>query len=105
MVIELCSFLQRSGEYVMSKQLLRSGTSIGANTQEAQAASSRKDFVAKMTLASKEARETAYWLTLLDRSGYLDGFSKRVEILREVTSVMNIVTKIVKTSRSRVETE
>lgn len=52
-------------EYVLSKQLLRAGTSIGANVNEAQAAQSKKDFVSKMSIASKEARETKYWLDLL----------------------------------------
>ena len=52
-------------EYVLSKQLLRSGTSIGANTNEAQAAQSKNDFIAKMAIASKEARESKYWIELL----------------------------------------
>jgi four helix bundle protein len=71
LIIELYRYLIVKNEYVMSKQILRSGTSIGANVQEAQAAQSKKDFVSKMTIASKEARETDYWLRLLDKSGYL----------------------------------
>jgi four helix bundle protein len=71
LIIELYRYLIVNNEYVMSKQILRSGTSIGANVQEAQAAQSKKDFVSKMTIASKEARETDYWLRLLDKSGYL----------------------------------
>ena len=51
-------------EYVLSKQLVRSGTSIGANIEEATAAQSKKDFIAKMSISSKEARETRYWLKL-----------------------------------------
>ena len=57
--------LQRKKEYILSKQLLRSGTSIGANVNEAQAAQSTKDFIAKLSISSKEARETKYWLDLL----------------------------------------
>ncbi len=57
-------------EYILSKQLLRSGTSIGANVEEALAASSRKDFSYKMSIACREARETLYWLRLLNDSGY-----------------------------------
>lgn len=55
-------------EYVLSKQLLRSGTSIGANVEEAMAAHSRKDFIAKMVISSKVARETRYWLRLGKKS-------------------------------------
>ena len=59
-------------ECVLSKQLLRSGTSIGANVNEAQAAQSRADFIGKMAIASKEARETRYWLRLLADSRYIN---------------------------------
>ncbi len=58
-------------EYVLSKQLLRSGTSIGANVEEALAASSTADFVHKLNIAAKEARETSYWLRLLHDNDYL----------------------------------
>src|SRR6266545_6997406 len=67
-IIELYRELQARHEYVISRQLLRSGTSIGANVEEATAGQSRKDFLAKMSIASKEARETKYWLQLLDES-------------------------------------
>lgn len=59
-------------EYVLTKQVLRSGTSIGANVEEAAAGLTRKDFAAKLSVASKEARETRYWLRLLRDSGYID---------------------------------
>src|SRR5437762_3296259 len=59
-------------EYVLSKQLLRSGTSIGANINEAIAAQSKRDFVHKLNIALKEARETAYWLNLLKDSEYIN---------------------------------
>ena len=58
-------------EFVLSKQLLRSGTSIGANVREAQRAQSKADFVSKMSISLKEADESAYWLELLHESGYL----------------------------------
>src|SRR5215212_10933800 len=67
-VIQLCRLLHTQREYVLSRQLLRSGTSIGANVEEASAAQSRNDFIAKMSIASKEARETRYWLRLLQES-------------------------------------
>jgi len=99
LIIELYRYLIANNEYVMSKQILRSGTSIGANVQEAQAAQSKKDFVSKMTIASKEARETDYWLRLLDKSGYLTDFVKKDEFLSENVAIINILTKIVKTSQ------
>ena len=70
-VVDLYKYLTENKEYVLSKQMLRSGTSIGANIQEAQAAQSKADFVSKMSIASKEARETKYWLRLLSKSDYL----------------------------------
>lgn len=59
-------------EYVMSKQILKSGTSIGANIHEAYYAVSRPDFIAKMQIALKECSETEYWITILEASGYFD---------------------------------
>jgi four helix bundle protein len=87
-------------EYVLSKQLVRAGTSIGANVQEAQAAQSKKDFIAKMVIASKEARETSYWLKLLLATEYLDKTDITIrEIQSDLNDIINILTKIVKTSQ------
>ncbi len=83
-------------EYVLSKQLLKSGTSIGANVVEAGAAQSRKDFLSKMSIASKEARETKYWLMLLDSSSLLDVGLQRY--LEEIESIIRIITSIVKST-------
>ena len=71
-VIKLYQHLQDKGERVMSKQLLRSGTSIGANIAEGQYAQSRADFLTKYSIALKEASETRYWLELLQNAGYLE---------------------------------
>ena len=100
-IIDLYKYLIENKEYVLSKQLLRAGTSIGANVQEAQAAQSKADFISKMSIASKEARETKYWLRLLSKSGYLNECSRGAEMLAEVDSIINIITKIVKTSSQR----
>jgi four helix bundle protein len=71
-IVKLYKYLSKERqEYILSKQVLRSGTSIGANVEEAVAASSRADFINKLTLAAKEARETAYWLRLLHDNEYL----------------------------------
>lgn len=59
-------------EYILSKQILRSGTSIGANVEEASGAQSKKDFIAKFHISLKEAKETHYWLRLIKDSGYAD---------------------------------
>ncbi len=67
-IIEIYKRLQEQNEYVISKQLLRSGTSIGASVNEALAGESRADFKHKMSIASKEARETKYWLEILEQS-------------------------------------
>jgi len=95
--IELYRTMTEQKEYVLSKQLLRSGTSIGANVEEATAAISKRDFVAKMAIASKEARETRYWLRLLDKSKIVDIDCQRY--LVEIESIINILTAIVKTSQ------
>jgi four helix bundle protein len=71
-VINLYKFLIERKEFVMSKQILRSGTSIGANIHEAVAGESKKDFIHKLSIAVKEARETSYWLNLLKDSSYID---------------------------------
>jgi len=64
-IVILYRQMVRQSEFILSKQLLRSGTSIGANVEEAIAGQSRKDFISKMSIASKEARETNYWLRLI----------------------------------------
>ena len=102
MIIELYKFLtERKKEFVLSKQLLRCGTSIGANIQEAQAAISKKDFISKISIASKEARETLYWLHLLKDSRYIDPEKEKIKYLfEEIESIINITTKIVKSGQS-----
>ncbi len=95
-IIELYRTLVEQREYVISKQLLRSGTSIGANVEEASAAQSRKDFISKMAVASKEARETRYWLRLLQQSK-LTSVDVNKE-LSQVNEIILILTSIVKTT-------
>ena len=100
-IIDLYKKLSTEREFVLSKQLLRSATSIGANVEEATAAISKKDFTAKMSIASKEARETRYWLRLLDRSKLVDlDYS---DYQKEIEQIINILTAIVKTSQGNVE--
>lgn len=98
LVIELYKQMVEQKEFVLSKQLLRSGTSIGANVEEANAAYSKKDFTAKMSIASKEARETQYWLRLIEKSQIVKIDVK--EYLKSIEDIINILTAIVKTSQS-----
>lgn len=97
LIIDLYKQLQSNKEFVLSKQLLRSATSIGASVNEATAAQSKADFIHKMSIASKEARETKYWLTLLNKSNLIHlNYSA---YLKEIGEVINIITAIVKTSQ------
>jgi len=98
-IIELYRQLVANKEYVLSKQLLRSGTSIGANVEEASAAQSKKDFINKMSIASKEARETRYWIRLLQKSKIVSLDYKIY--LEETEEIIKILTSIVKTSKEK----
>ncbi|MGI8600519.1 MAG: four helix bundle protein [Chitinophagaceae bacterium] len=97
-IITLYQQLVSNKEYVLSKQLLRSGTSIGANIEEATAAISKRDFIAKMSIASKEARETRYWLLLLQKSQIVK--FDFTAYINEINQIINILTAIVKTSQT-----
>lgn len=71
-IVKLCRYLEETKkEYVLSKQIMRSGTAIGANVAESQQAQSRADFISKMSIALKEAVETNYWLRLLQETNYI----------------------------------
>jgi four helix bundle protein len=97
-IISLCKNLQKQKEFVISGQLFRSGTSIGANAEEAGAGQTKKDFIAKMAIASKEARETNYWLRLL-RDSKICSSSDIASLIRDSEELVNILTSIVKTSQ------
>lgn len=101
-IILLYQKLCKNNEFVLSKQLLRSGTSIGANVEEAQAAQSRADFISKMSISSKEARETCYWLRLLRDSKTVEK-GEADQLLSEAESIVNILTSIVKTSSAQIK--
>jgi four helix bundle protein len=79
---------------VLAQQLLRSGTSVGANVQEAQAGQSRADFISKYSIALKEARETLYWLRLLDASGELSNGSCKA-LLTEADEIARVIASII----------
>jgi four helix bundle protein len=96
-IIDLYMKLKKQNEFEISKQILRSGTSIGANVEEGLAGYSKKDFAAKMGIASKEARETRYWLRLLEKS---DHFKMDVkQHLKDCEELIKMLTSIVKTTQ------
>jgi four helix bundle protein len=103
-ISKLVILLRRRKESIISNQLLRSATSIGANVHEASAAMTKKDFILKMSIASKEARESAYWLRLLstsqivnlDYSFYINANDEIIKILTAIlkTAQTNLIKKI-----------
>jgi len=99
-IVHLYKYLNtEQKEYVMSKQLLRSGTSIGANVSEAERAQSKADFISKMSIALKEANETNYWLKLLYKTDYLNK-SQYDSINTDINELISILIAICKTSNS-----
>ncbi len=97
-IIELYKVLRQNNEFVISKQLLRSATSIGANAEESSAAQTKKDFITKMSIASKEARESRYWLRLLDKSQLIKYDYKNY--LLKIDEIVKILPAIVKTAQT-----
>jgi four helix bundle protein len=95
-IIKLCAKLKEDKNFVIATQLLKAGTSIGANVEETLAGQSRKDFFAKMSIASKEARETNYWLRLLVDSKTTD-VKQSQQLITESEELIKILTSIVKT--------
>ena len=99
-IVKLARYLQEEKrEYILSKQLIRSGTSIGANVVESQQAQSRADFISKLSIALKEACETNYWLRLLQATDYLSD-SEFSSIIADCKELEKILTSISKTTRS-----
>ena len=99
-IVNLCKHLNTDRkEYILSKQLLRAGTSVGANIVEAEQGQSRADFVSKMNIALKEAAETNYWLRLLQATDYLTE-SEFTSIIADCRELEKILTSIIKTTRS-----
>ena len=95
-IVKLCRYLQtEKKEYVLSKQIVRSGTSIGANVREALQAQTRKEFASKMNIALKEASETEYWLELLHENEFINDkfFDSIYEDCQELIKLLVAITK------------
>ena len=103
-IVNLYKYLrEEKGESVMSKQVLRSGTSIGANISEALAAESKDDFIHKFSISFKEGNETKYWLLLLHRTGYLTDkeFDSLIKDCQELRKLMGAIIRTAKKNRER----
>ena len=99
-IVKLYKYLtEEKHEYIMSKQLFRSGTSIGANTFEGKNAQSRADFCNKMNIALKEATESGFWIDLLHKTDYLDDVLFE-SFYKDWNRIMGVLTKIVKATKN-----
>lgn len=100
-IVNLYKFLaEEKKEFVLSKQLLWSGTSIGANVREAEQAESKADFIHKLSIALKEANETEYWLDLLQETKFLNN-SEYISIQIDIKELLKLLTSIIKASKQR----
>ncbi len=97
-IIKYTGLLEKDRKFVLATQLLKSGTSMGANVREAQNAESKPDFIHKMKIAAKEADETEYWLMLCDKT---DGYPDCKELLNDCSSIIRVLSKIIATSKNK----
>jgi len=103
-IVKLADIIREQNQFELASQILRSGTSIGANVQEAQRAQSDKDFVSKMSIASKEANETDYWLRLLRAT---DKISEEtfVSLNNDINQIIKLLISIIKSKQSNMRTQ
>ena len=94
-IVGYATKLENEKKYIIARQLLRSGTSVGANIREAQNAESKQDFIHKMKIAAKEADESEYWLLLCKHSKYSDC----TDLINEINSIIKILSKIIGSSK------
>ena len=99
-IVRVCNVLTKQQEYVLSKQLLKSGTSIGANIREAKYAQSRKDFISKLSIALKEANETLYWLEIIQEANTYS-VPTILHLLKEINEILPMLVQSIKTAKSR----
>ncbi len=98
-IVKTYQFLIMHKEFVMSKQMLRSGTAIGALIREAEQAESKADFIHKLAIALKEANETEYWIELLEQSDYLD-VTEANSLKTDLKEILKLLTAIIKTTKN-----
>ncbi len=97
-IIRYCEVLERDRKYVLARQLLKSGTSIGANVREAQNSESKADFIHKFKIAAKEADESEYWLLLCKAS---EQYPDPTQLLLDLESIIKVIYKIISSSKSK----
>ncbi|HEY5967596.1 MAG TPA: four helix bundle protein [Chitinophagaceae bacterium] len=97
MIIQYCEVLESNKKFVIARQLLKAGTSIGANCMEAQNAESKADFIHKIKIAAKEADETQYWLMLCD---YSKDYPDSTQLLGKLEEIQKVLNKILKTAKT-----
>jgi len=101
-IIDYCEELEAKKKYIIARQLLKSGTAIGANAMEAQGAESKADFIHKMKIAGKEAEETQYWLWLCDHTSNYPPCGHLIDKVEEINKILG---KIIFTSKSKLSTK
>ena len=99
-IINLFKFLQAKKEFVLSKQILRCGTSVGALVRESEHAESKADFIHKMAIAQKEANETSYWLELLSKAEYIDK-TMFTSMEKDIIEIQKLLASIIITTKKR----
>lgn len=100
-IVKLAQFLrEKKSEYILSKQLIRSGTSIGANIEEASGAQSDSDFIAKLHISLKEAKESHYWIRLLRDTDFITQ-AQAESMLTDLNEIITLLTRSLKTLKSR----
>ena len=99
LIIEYCENLKQQKQFEIASQLIRSGTSIGANIWEAQSSESRKDFIHKLKIADKEAKEVEYWLLLCKSSAHI--ISYKLAIDENLLSIQKLLSRIISTNKKR----
>jgi four helix bundle protein len=98
-IIAYCEKLESKRKYIIARQLLKSGTSIGANVREAQNAESKADFIHKLKISAKEADETEYWLTLCKLT---DNYPFQEELLIDLNSIIKVLSKIISSTKNSI---
>jgi len=99
-IVKFSEILEEKGKYVIAKQIIRSGTSIGANIKEAQNAESKADFIHKLKIALKEADETEYWLFLCNS---IDSYPNCQELINQLQPILKLLNKIIGSSKKNIK--
>ena len=97
-IIDYCELLEEKRKYVIARQLLKSGTSIGANVRESQNAESNQDFIHKLKIAAKEADETEYWLLLCEKSS---NYPTKTYLVLSIISIKKLLNSIISTMKNK----